>query len=94
MEGLQFKQLLKILKDINQNLSILVSLQKYTSKPPKLGSEENTVLKLCNGKNNATEMAKITDKSKHNIEVVLGGLRKKGLIKSTKINRKTVYVKF
>ena len=93
MEEKQFKQILGTLKDIDGKLSILISLQKLSVKPPKLGKEENTILKLCNGKNSVKDMVKTTKKTRHNIEVILGRLRKKGIIKSTIINKKTAYVK-
>lgn len=93
MDDNQYKPLLKILKGIDQKLSILISLQKTSSKPTKLGSEANTILKLCNGKSSIDDIMKTTNKTKGNVKTTLSFLRKKGLIKTIKINKKTVYVK-
>jgi len=93
LDDKQFKQLIVALKDINGKLSILISLHKSSTKPPKLGEEEKIILKLCNGKNSNEDMAKATNKTKNNIKVTLTHLRKKGLIRTSKINKKTVYVK-
>ena len=93
MEEKQFKQLSAILKNIDAKLAILISLQKSSIKPPKLGTEAKAILKLCNGKNSVDDMVKNTKKRKNTIEVTLNHLRKKGLIRTIKINKKTVYVK-
>ncbi len=93
MEEKQFKQFIGLLRDIDSKISILISLQKSSMKPPKLGKETNAVFKLCNGKNSVDDMVKILKKRKNAIEVSLNYLRKKGLIRTTKINKKTVYVK-
>lgn len=89
----QFKQILKVLNDISSKTSILISLQKLSVKIPSLGKEEKIILNLCNGKNTVEGMMKITNKTRTNIEVTLIHLKKKGLIRSTKLNKKTVYVK-
>ncbi|MCV0400165.1 MAG: hypothetical protein K5785_09270 [Nitrosarchaeum sp.] len=93
MNDKKIDQMLKTLKDIDGKLSILISLQKTLSKPPKLGSEEKAILKLCNGKNSITEIMEITSKKRNNVESTLSHLRKKGIIKSAIMNRRTVYVK-
>jgi len=93
MEDKQFKQLLEIIKNIDGKLSILISLQKSSVKPAKLGTEEKAILKLCNGKNTIEDMAKICKKTKNNIKVTMSHLKKKGMIRSTKNNKKLVYVK-
>ena len=93
MDEKQFKQLISVLKDIDSKISILISLQKSSIKPPKLGKETNAVFKLCNGKNSVDDMVKNLEKRKNAIEVLLNYLRKKGLIRTTKIKKKTVYVK-
>lgn len=93
MKEVEIKQLLGILKNIDQKLAILISLQKASSKPPKLGDEEKTILKLCNGKNTIKEIMEITAKEKNNVESTLSHLRKKGIIKSATLNKKIVYVK-
>jgi len=93
MEDKQFKALTKILKDIDGKLTILVNLQKLSVKTPDLSKEQKEILKLCNGKNGVKDIAKISNKTNHSIEIILGRIRKKGIIKSIKINKKTVYVK-
>lgn len=93
MEDEQFKAFTKILNSIDNKLSILINLQSITRKIPDLGKEEKSVLKLCNGKNSVEDMTKVTDKTRKNVEVTLSHLKKKGLIRSTQINKKTVYVK-
>jgi len=93
MNEKQFKQILKILKDIDAKLSILISLHKATIKPPKLGKEAKAILKLCNGKNSVEGMITITKKKRNTIEVALTQLRKKGLIRTANFKNKTVYVK-
>ena len=93
MNESQFQKCVSILKGIDDKLSILISLQKSLITPPSLGNEEKTVLKLCNGKNSVEDMMKIANKKRNNIEVTLSHLKKKGIIKSTKINDKHVYVK-
>jgi len=94
MKDTQFKLLMNILKEINQKLSVLITLQKSSAKPPKLGTEENIVLKLCNGKNSVNDIMTATKKTRNNVKKTLSNLRKKGLIRTTTINKKTVYVKF
>ena len=93
MENDLNKQMLNSLKSIDAKLSILISLQKSSGKPVTLGNEEKVILKLCNNKNSVEDMTKITNKTRKNIEVTLSHLKKKGLIRSTKTNKKMVYVK-
>jgi len=93
MQNDQDKQMLKILRDIDTKLSILISLHKSAGKPSTLGKEEKAIFKLCNGKNSIEEISKIADKKKNNVKVTLNHLKKKGLIRSSKFNGKTVYVK-
>jgi len=93
MQDEQDKQVLKVLKNIDTKLSILISLQKSSVKPSTLGKEEKSILKLCNNKNSVEDMTKATNKTRKNVEVTLSHLKKKGLIRSTIINKKMVYVK-
>jgi len=93
MQNEQDKQILKVLKDIDSKLSILISLQKTIAKPANLGKAEKEILKLCNGKNTMKDIMEITSKKKNNVESTLSHLRKKGIIKSATMNKKTVYVK-
>lgn len=93
MEEKQFKALTKVLNSIDSKLSILINLQKSTIKTPDLGKEEKIILKLCNGKNTIENMVKVCNKTKNNIKVTMNHLKKKGMVKSAKINKKIVYVK-
>lgn len=93
MDEKQFKSTLRVLNEINGKLTLLVNFQKKSIKPPELGKEEKLLLKLCNGKNTVTDMTNSTKKTRKSIELILGRLRKKGMIRSTSINKKTVYVK-
>lgn len=93
MQNDQNKQMLNVLKSIDTKLSILISLQKSSVKPSTLGKEEISILKLCNNKNSVEDMTKVTKKTRNNVEVTLNHLKKKGLIRSAKINKKMVYVK-
>lgn len=93
MDEKQFKQLITHLTSIDSKLSILIALQKSVSKIPDLGAEENTVFKLCNGKNSVSDIMRITKKTRSTVESTLSHLRKKGLIKTATMNNKISYVK-
>ena len=93
MEDKQFKALTKILNGMDNKLTVLVNLQRLSVKTPELSKEQKEILKLCNGKKGVADIAKISNKTKHSIKIILSHIRKKGIIKSTKINKKTVYVK-
>jgi len=93
MQNEQDKQMLNVLKSIDTKLSILISLQKSSTKPVNLAKEEKTIFKLCNGKNTIDEISKTANKKKNNVKVTLNHLKKKGLIRSSKFNGKTTYVK-
>lgn len=93
MDEKQFSQLIKGLKNIEDKLTILVNVQKASVKQPELTNEEKIILKMCNGKNTVPDMVKSTNKTRNSIDITLSRLRKKGIIKSTSINKKTVYVR-
>lgn len=93
MNDSQFKVFMNGIKRLENKLDILISLQKSSVKRPEVSGEEKTVLKLCNGKYTIKEISDETDKTTNNVKVTLAHLKKKGLIKSTKINDKIVYVK-
>ena len=93
MDEKQFSQLIKSLKNIEDKLTILVNVQKASVKQPELTNEEKIILKMCNGKNTVLDMVKSTNKTRNSIDITLSRLRKKGIIKSTSINKKTAYVR-
>lgn len=93
MDDLQYKQLIASMKRLEDKFDILISLQKSSVKRPEVSGEERIILTLCNGKYTIQEMASETNKTTNNVKVTLTHLKKKGLIKSTKINSKLVYVK-
>lgn len=89
----QHQELMSVLNSIEQKLSILIALQKLSIKRPEVSGEEKIILNLCNMKNSVEDIIKTTNKTRTNVEVTLSHLKKKGLIKSTKINNKVVYGK-
>lgn len=91
MDKKQFDELMKSLKGIEERLAILLSIQKATMPKPSIGKEEKKVLKLCDKKHTAEEIAKETGKTENNVNVILSRLRDKGLVKSVDIKGRTVY---
>ena len=57
MEKKQFDELMKSLKGIEDKLEILLNIQKATMPKPSIGKEERKVLKLCDKKHTAEEIA-------------------------------------
>lgn len=88
-----FEEMLKSLKRIEEKLEILINLQKVAMPKPKVTTEEKKILKLCDKKHTAEEIAKGTGKTENNVNVILSRLRDKGLIKSVEIKGRTVYEK-
>lgn len=88
-----FEEMLKSLKRIEEKLEILINLQKIALPKPKVTIEEKKVLKLCDKKHTAEEIAKETGKTENNVNVMLSHLRDKGLIKSAEVRGRTVYEK-
>jgi len=93
MDKKQFDELMKSLKGIDDKLEILINVQKATMPKPSIGKEEGKVLKLCDKKHTAEEIAKETGKTENNVNVILSRLKDKGLIKSAEIKGRTVYEK-
>jgi transcription initiation factor IIE alpha subunit len=89
----QFDELLKSVKAIEGKLEILLNIHKATMPKPSIGKGERKVLKLCDKKHIAEEIAKETGKTENNVNVILSRLRDKGLIKSVDIKGRTVYEK-
>jgi len=87
--------LLEKLDEISGLMNLLVEL----SVPPlnierlRLGKTEKDVLTLCNLRYTQQDMkTKLAKKSSH-ISKTLTGLRKKGLIKTVKLGKRTCYVR-
>lgn len=93
MDDSQFKNLINAIKRLENKLDILISLQKLSIKRPEVSGEEKTILKLCNGKHTIQDMVNKTNKTTNNVRVTLAHLKKKGLLKSTKIKNRLVYVR-
>jgi biotin operon repressor len=89
----QFDELLRALKGIEEKLGILINLQKVAMPKPKVTTEEKKILKLCDKKHTAEEIAKETGKTENNVNVTLSRLRDKGIIKSAEAKGRTVYEK-
>jgi uncharacterized protein YdcH (DUF465 family) len=91
MSSKQFRELIDLLKSIDDKLDTLVNFQRTLMPKPKLGKEEKKILKLCDRKNTIDDMMTKTAKSRNDVKVTLTRLRKKGLIRSTKVKNKLVY---
>lgn len=87
----RFKQLMRSLKNIEKQLDTLVILQKATMPEPKVGKEEERILKLCDRKHTIDDIVQETGKKSGNVKVVLFNLRKKGLVRSIRSEGKTTY---
>jgi transcription initiation factor IIE alpha subunit len=84
---------MKSVKSIDDKLETLLNIHKATMPKPSIGQEEKKVLKLCDRKHTAEEIAKETGKTENNVNVILSRLRDKGLIKSVETKGRTVYEK-
>jgi hypothetical protein len=93
MSSKQYKEVISLLKSIEEELDTLVNFQRTLMPKPKLGKEERKVLKLCDRKNTIAEIATKTGKTSNNVNFILSQLRGKGTIRSVKIKNRTVYEK-
>jgi Fic family protein len=93
MSSKQFKELINLLKSIDDKLDTLVDFQRTLMPKPRIGKEEKKILKLCDRKNTIIEMATKTGKTSNNVNFLLTQLRRKGIIRSVKIKNRTVYEK-
>lgn len=88
-------KLLGKLDEISELLTLLVEL----SVPPlnikglRLGRTEKDVLALCDLKHAEQDMASKLGKKSSHIRKTLAGLRKKGLIRSVKVRKRTYYLR-
>lgn len=87
----QIEELSKTLSSIDKKLDILIILQKRSCPKPQIGKEEAKILQLCDKKHNIDEIVKATGKTENNVNVILSGLRGKGLIRSIEIKGMIVY---
>lgn len=90
---MQFKELMKTLKSMEDKLDILIILHKAVAPKPKVGEEEKKILKLCDRKHTIDDIAKVTGKKHSNVRATLSNLRKKAVIKSVEIKDRLVYEK-
>lgn len=87
----QFKELLKSIRNIESKLDVLVSLQKASAPKPKIGKEEQRILKLCDKKHTIADMIQETQKKEGTINATLNHLKAKGLMQTVKVDDKIVY---
>jgi hypothetical protein len=87
----QFNKLLKSLNNIESKLDILVSFQRLRAPKVTTGEEQEKILALCDKKHTITDMMQSTNKTNTNVKGIIFDLKKKGLIKSIRIGKKTVY---
>jgi DNA-binding transcriptional ArsR family regulator len=87
----QFDELLKSIKNIESKLDTLVSFQRLSTPKTTTGDEQKKILNLCDRKHNINEIAEATGKKIGTIKPTLKTLRDKGLIKSVRVGKKTVY---
>jgi hypothetical protein len=93
MDKKQHDELIESLKNIENKLDILIGIQKTIAPKPKIGQEENKVLKLCDKRNTIEDISVKTGKSANNVKVILSHLKDKGLIISTDRDNRVVYDK-
>ena len=84
---------LERLEAIVDRLNILIELSVPPPKTEGMGKTEAKVLELCDMKNTVDDMMKKLKKTRNVIDVRLHSLRKKGLIRSIKLGKKTYYVR-
>jgi len=91
MSTKQFREMVRLLKSIDEKLDTLVNFERTLMPKPKLGEEEKKILNLCDRKNTIAEIATKTGKTANNVNFILTRLRGKGIIHSVKIKNRTVY---
>jgi len=87
----QYGELLQSLKNIEEKIDILISLQKRSAPKVTIGKEESKVLKLCDKKHTIDDIVRETGKKENNVKVILSHLKDKGLIRSVEIKGIIVY---
>jgi hypothetical protein len=87
----QNKQIIKLLKSIDDKLDVLINIQKKSMPKQEIGQEEKKVLELCDRKHTIADIANETNKTENNVNFILSRLRDKVLIKSVQVNDNTVY---
>ncbi len=79
---------IKILKNIDDKLDVLISLTRLIAPKQKPTDEEKKIFELCNKKHTASDMVEITKKTRNAVDIILTNLRSKVLIKSITLNEK------
>lgn len=69
----------------------MLSLQKASTPVPKIGEEEEKILKLCDKKHTIADMIQETQKKEGTINATLNHLKAKGMIQTVKVDDKIVY---
>jgi DNA-binding NarL/FixJ family response regulator len=85
------EQIIKLLKSIDDKMDMLISIQKKSMPKQVISKEEQKVLGLCDRKHTVADIAKETNKTENNVNVILSHLRDKVLIRSIEIDGKVVY---
>lgn len=87
--------LVNALNTIVERLDLLIAMNvpPVGSVADGLGETERAVFELCDMSNTAEEIAKKVGKTKHNVEVRLSSLRKKGLVVSVKAGERLVHAR-
>ena len=93
MSSKQLRELIGLLRNIDDKLDTLVNFQRTLMPKPKLGKEERRIFKLVDRKNTIADIMAKTGKSRNDVKVTLTRLRKKGLVRSIKIKSRLVYEK-
>lgn len=82
------EETVKLLRSIDSKLDTLITLTKLITPKQKPTIEEKKILELCNRKNTALDMMKKTQKTRNAVDILLNGLRTKGIIKSVTLSEK------
>lgn len=87
--------ILEKLDQIVEHLGLLINLSIPPPDAQKSGlsGTERQVFELCDMKHTTDNIAHKLNKNKHNIEVTLTNLRKKGIVQSVKIGKKAYHVR-
>lgn len=86
-------RMLEKLEEIVDRFDILIELSVPPLKTEGLSKTEAKVLELCDMKHAAKDMMKKLKKTRNMIDVTLHKLRRKGLIRSIKLGKKTYFVR-
>jgi hypothetical protein len=93
MSNKQFEELVDLLKSIESKLDTLVNFQRASMPKPKIPPEEETILRLCDGKHTIEDMVNETGKKNSYVRKILTQLRKKGVVESKRFGERVVHKK-